>query len=301
MLISVIIPVFNGERFIATAIKSALQQEEVYEVIVVNDGSTDQTEEICNAIIKSNNKVKYFRLPINKGPSAARNIGLEKSKGRYISFLDADDYFLPKRFKKSIKVLETSPMIDGVYSIVKNQGFEKYDKNQPQAKILGIKDSIQPEDLFSYVVKDTHDFFSIISLVFRREVLNRIDWFDESLKYSEDIDFIYSLSSQYKLVSDQEQIPKIVRIVHDQNLTINPEINPATMRFPIVDKWYQKMINDGFNLSSNWSLMRRFLHVNYYRKDVHLGKLARIGLKLFIFLGEVITHPVLIYRLTFGK
>lgn len=95
ILISVIIPVYNGEKYISRAIDSLLNQSYKYiEIIVINDGSNDTTDEI----VKSYGKQVRYYYQENKGVSSARNLGIENAKGTHIGFLDADDYVLPNMY-----------------------------------------------------------------------------------------------------------------------------------------------------------------------------------------------------------
>ena len=297
MLISVIIPVYNGERFVEKAITSATMQPEVSEVIVVNDGSTDNTNLICKKISGEDPKVKYLELTSNEGPSVARNEGMSLAKGKYISFLDADDYFLKGRFGKSIYILESRPEVDGVYSIVKNMGIDKYGPEHTQSNILGIKKNIHPNRLFNYMVEDKNELFSIISLVFRRRILDTMGFFDTRFKYSEDLDYLYRMALKCRLVSDNETDPKIVRVVHGKNLTLNKQYDPATARFPLVEKWYEIMIKEGFDSRSNRFLLRRYLHLLAYNSGKLFPFPLRIWFKLYSFVLQFIKHPILLKRL----
>ncbi len=95
-----IIPAYNCDKFIDKAINSALKQPEVTEVILVNDGSTDNTLKIVETLQKTSKKIKIYhhKNEVNKGRSASRNLGIKNAKGNYIAFLDADDYYLNNRF-----------------------------------------------------------------------------------------------------------------------------------------------------------------------------------------------------------
>ncbi|HZZ88902.1 MAG TPA: glycosyltransferase family 2 protein [Caulobacteraceae bacterium] len=96
--VAVVIPVFNGEETIAKAVASALGQEEVAEVVVVNDGSTDQSEFAARSADDGTGRL-IIVSQANAGPSAAYNAGIERSRAELICRLDADDYFAPRRFK----------------------------------------------------------------------------------------------------------------------------------------------------------------------------------------------------------
>ena len=120
MDVSVIIPVYNADRFLEKAVNSALQQEETFEVILIEDNSPDNSFEICKQLERDNLKVRLFRHEggKNKGAGASRNLGLVKAKGEYICFLDADDFMLKNRFQKAKIILENNPDCDGVYDAV---------------------------------------------------------------------------------------------------------------------------------------------------------------------------------------
>ena len=91
-LISIIIPIYNSERFIDRCLYSVLNQSfSDFEVILVDDGSTDSSPVLCDAYALKDNRIKVFHRQ-NGGASAARNFGLSVASGRYISFVDSDDY-----------------------------------------------------------------------------------------------------------------------------------------------------------------------------------------------------------------
>ena len=91
-LISVIIPIYNSEKYIKKCIESIINQTyKNIEVILINDGSTDNSEEICNQYASEDGRIKVINTT-NKGVSASRNIGLKNATGDYISFIDCDDY-----------------------------------------------------------------------------------------------------------------------------------------------------------------------------------------------------------------
>ena len=123
--ISVIIPVFNAARFVEKAVESVLAQPETKEVLLVEDGSTDESLKICRQLADKYEAVKLFTHPgnANKGAGASRNLGITRASGDFIAFLDADDYFLPDRFRAERKIFEEQPETDGVYGAL---GFHYY-------------------------------------------------------------------------------------------------------------------------------------------------------------------------------
>ena len=115
--VSVVIPVFNGERFIKEAICSVLSQTyQGFEIIVVDDGSTDRTREIVLAI---GEKIVY-KYQSNSGPSGARNLGISSGSSEYVAFLDHDDRWYPDKLERQVPILDRSPKIGLVCGEVHN-------------------------------------------------------------------------------------------------------------------------------------------------------------------------------------
>ncbi|PIZ44424.1 hypothetical protein COY31_02670, partial [Candidatus Wolfebacteria bacterium CG_4_10_14_0_2_um_filter_39_18] len=126
--VSIIIPAYNAASFIGDSVRSALTQTYPNkEIVVVDDGSTDDTRAILEEYIKSG-QIKYFYQE-NKGPAAARNLGIKNSSGEFIAFLDADDVWLPEKLKKQIDLFK-NPKVGLVYSDMEFFGdkfpFKKY-------------------------------------------------------------------------------------------------------------------------------------------------------------------------------
>ena len=117
--ISVIIPVYNASAFLKKAVESAIQFEEVKEIILVEDGSTDHSLEVCEILENEFGAVKLFQHPDkgNHGAGATRNLGLEKATEDFIAFLDADDYYLPNRFDAEKELFKDSN-IEGVFNAI---------------------------------------------------------------------------------------------------------------------------------------------------------------------------------------
>jgi len=111
--VSVVIPTYNCARFLADAVDSVLAQTfKDHEVIIVDDGSTDETSQVIN---RYGTKVRYIRQR-NAGVSAARNLGISESTGRYISFLDSDDTWLPSKLDRQLDALQKQPGYRACYS-----------------------------------------------------------------------------------------------------------------------------------------------------------------------------------------
>lgn len=125
MMISIITPCYNAEVFLPLTINSVLNQTfQDWELLVVDDCSTDCSAKIVNEYVKKDRRIKYYKTSYPSGsPALPRNIGIENAKGDYISFLDADDLWLPDKLEKQKKILEQNKY-DFVYSF-----YEKIDDN----------------------------------------------------------------------------------------------------------------------------------------------------------------------------
>ncbi len=117
--ITIIIPAYNASAYLTDSVSSVIKQTFTsWELIIVNDGSTDNTKEIVGTFL-TDSRIKLIDQQ-NKGVSAARNAGITDATGKYMGFLDADDYLLPNALQRKYEVLSNNPMIDFVYSDVIN-------------------------------------------------------------------------------------------------------------------------------------------------------------------------------------
>ena len=113
-LVSIVLPTYNCAAFLPHSIGSILAQiYNSYEIIVVDDGSTDNTKEVLYPFMQ---RIKYILLEQNKGLPTARNIGILSAHGKYIAFIDADDLWLPEKLQTDIEYFETHPEVSMVYS-----------------------------------------------------------------------------------------------------------------------------------------------------------------------------------------
>jgi glycosyltransferase involved in cell wall biosynthesis len=106
-LVSIIMPLYNGKLHIREAINSVLAQSYAqWELLIINDCSTDESEEIVFEYCKTFQNIQLLKTEVNSGPAAARNIGIKIAKGKYISFLDSDDIWVKDKLQKQIEFIE---------------------------------------------------------------------------------------------------------------------------------------------------------------------------------------------------
>jgi len=121
-MISIVIPVYNCEKYLPTCIKSVIEQSyQDYEVILINDGSTDDSGRLCDSYVATDSRLKVVHTA-NRGPSAARNTGIDKCKGETIFFLDSDDFLEENTFERLILAYEqtNAELVIGNFSKISN-------------------------------------------------------------------------------------------------------------------------------------------------------------------------------------
>jgi glycosyltransferase involved in cell wall biosynthesis len=106
-MVSIITPAYNSEKYIAETILSVLAQSyQNWEMIIVDDSSTDKTAEIISSFKEKDSRIKYIYNSTNKGSAYSRNVALQKAKGKWIAFLDSDDLWHPKKLEKQIEFMK---------------------------------------------------------------------------------------------------------------------------------------------------------------------------------------------------
>jgi len=129
-LVSIITPMYNSENFVEEAILSVIKQSYTnWEMLIIDDGSDDSSIEIVEKYLGRYNRIKLIKNTFNKGASLTRNIGIEKSSGRYIAFLDSDDVWLPMKLEEQIKFMNEEKVALSFSSYEKVDEFGNHIKN----------------------------------------------------------------------------------------------------------------------------------------------------------------------------
>lgn len=227
MTISVIIPVYNAERFLKKAVESALQFESVREVILVEDGSPDNALALCCQLEQEYNRVKVHRHPNgeNRGAGASRNLGLKKAKQAYIAFLDADDFYLPNRFDMDKQVFAQHADADGCYNAIgvhynSKKAQKEFDKTFGKIKLTTVRENLAPIELFPKLIgmHKNIGYFHLDGLTLKKRALAKIDgWFNEDLRLHQDTDFIFRAAYYNNLYPSSITQPVSLRGVHEVN------------------------------------------------------------------------------------
>lgn len=205
--VSVVIPTYNQARFVVEAIESVLNQTfQDLKIIVVDDGSTDDTKE---ALKKFGSKICYIYQE-NQGDAAARNTGIRAAKGEFIAFLDHDDLWLPDKLSIQMDAFSKNKEIGLVYTdyVVFGQGREpsKSDKVRYSGWVFN--------QLFKHI------FILSSGVVYKKECFNNCGLFDETFSVSSDYDMWLRISAEYKFLFIDR--PLFKRRMHSANLSSMP-------------------------------------------------------------------------------
>lgn len=188
-IVSIILPVYNAEQYIAECVDSVIKQSySNWELIIIDDGSTDNTEKEINSFLQEDSRIKYYRIQ-NSGVSNARNYGLDKTSGKWIFFLDADDYLDENCLQKSISVSTTynaDIVVMSHYELDDLKNKCKKNNKFEQTELLN-KDEIMQNFLMTNKIG-----WEIWGKLFRRDLLKKL-YFNKSLRIGEDAVFLVSV------------------------------------------------------------------------------------------------------------
>lgn len=189
--ISVVIPVYNGEKTIRETIESVLNQTFTdFELIVINDGSTDSTLDILHSI--QDPRLKVFSYP-NAGSNPSRNRGFNKSCGDYISFIDADDLWTADKLEEQYKALQENPHAAVAYSW--SDCIDESSKFIRRGGHINAEGNVYAKLLISDILENGSN------PLIRRQALTDIGGFDESLLAAQDWDLYLRLAAKYDFVT----------------------------------------------------------------------------------------------------
>jgi glycosyltransferase involved in cell wall biosynthesis len=236
--VSIIIPAYNAMKYLPETLNSVWQQTFCdYEILIVNDGSSDniedwvaQVSQIQNLQIQNSRSLKLISQP-NQGQSSARNRGIESAQGEYIVFLDADDLWEPSKLEKEVYYLDNNPNIGLVYSwtaIIDING-----------KLTGrVMKPSWDGNIFSQLL--LRNIIDNSSVMVRRNCFDEVGLFDNSLRFNEDWEMWIRIASRYEFASTKEIL--VYYRHHPGNSSNN---------WYMMQEGYQTVIDKAYNLASS--------------------------------------------------
>lgn len=192
--VSIILPTYNRAHFLSRSIESVLRQSFIdFELIVINDGSTDESSLILEKY--TDPRIRVFHIEENKGAGYSRNIGLMNARGSFISFQDSDDEWFPEKLEMQVEKLESSDSFVGVVYSDMVWVNRKGETKLMEAPVL------KPYRICSPHKSDYQTFrIGIQSVLLKKECVNRVGYFDETLPRFIDLDFLTRLLLNFEFI-----------------------------------------------------------------------------------------------------
>ena len=262
--ISVVIPLYNKERAIINTLQSVLAQTYTdYEIIIVDDGSTDNS---LNVVRKRISELENERIRVihkeNGGVSSARNCGIKEAKGDYIALLDGDDLWEPTFLEEQVKLIHDFPDA-GMWGV--NTAFIKYGKcwKWQQGMGDGFRGYVE-----NYFGTSHNDLFCSSSVVIRKEGFEKVGYFDERISSSEDLDMWYRIILKYPVVFYDN-----VLVYYNQDAE-NRVAYDTKVRFPLTKdiKYYFDKFNEEFDSNPVFShYMNSYVAASLLQEGYYFG------------------------------
>ncbi len=238
--VSVIIPVFNAEKYLRNAVESAVVLEEVGEVILIEDKSPDNALQLCNQLAKEFDKVRLLTHPNgeNRGAGESRNLGIRKSTLPYVAFLDADDWYLPNRFTRCKEVFQNNNKTDGVYEAT---GYYYEETQQLDlSKLTTVKSFVDPGNLLVTLLKADTGRFHTNAITLKKTIFKKAGMFDPVLRLHQDTHLWLRLAHIGRLVPGEINRAVAVRRVHVENRIRHFDRASRNLLFVRTYEWFRK-------------------------------------------------------------
>ena len=257
--VTVVMPVYNAAKYLEEALLSAVHLPEVGEIVLIEDGSKDNSLAICEELSRIYEKVSLYvhENNQNKGASESRNLGILKAKHEYIAFLDADDIYKDNRFEKEQNIFLSNPKVDGVYSAV---GYI----NEPDGKVFTLKRVVEPHKLFHYLLRGTFGHFHTNGITVKRDVFKEIGYFNPKLILHQDSEMWLKMAFKSTLVGGELKVPVALIRRHEGNRIWMGQNN--TTRLLVYQSFYNWVINKNISVFNLLILARK---ISVFQSKVH--------------------------------
>ena len=263
-LISIVIPIYNAEKYLEECLNSIKNQtDKNFEVIMVNDGSKDDSETICMNFLRSDSRFRYLKKE-NGGVSSARNVGLDNVEGDYITFIDADDWVDENYLDLLITTVEKnhSDIVVSSYKQFNNIDVFYLRAYSLQEKYLLNFERMNRDDfltIFPKLMSTNVCFNNAVAKLFRKELVNDLR-FDTSIKYGEDLDFYFRLYLNVDSISYVDE-PTYVYRMHGDSTTSNFNQEHAEQELSIFKQMHEKIQEIGLPSIHYFNKLKKLLEL----------------------------------------
>ena len=262
-LFSVIIPAYNHEKYISDCVQSVLNQTcQDFELIIINDGSSDKTGEIVESF--SDERIKYFYQENHDAPYTI-NRGMREAKGEYIAILNSDDIFECNKLAESLVVLSEGCEFTFGKLVVIDENNKPFNGEEPRVKWINDKlNNFEQGNLLKWLLCNINFLVTTSNFVFKKSILDEVGFFHEKLHYSHDFDFLLRAIMAQKSI---KFIPKVLSKyrMHSDNTILKGraeailEASYAITKLIDNHQFPSDTINDGFYKVSEFSNTISFL------------------------------------------
>lgn len=300
MKISVIIPVYKAEKYIRKAVESALEQEETGEALLVEDKSPDNSLQICRQLATEFDTVRLLQHPDKKnhGAGASRNLGIKNARYDYIAFLDADDYYLPGRFKRAKEIFENNTHANGVYEAVGIHFYSGEGKKKWRARggsdLTTIRHQVEAENLFEGLLIKGNNIH-LNGLTLRKEIFTYSGYFLEELRLHQDTAMLFQLSVFATMVPGDLVSEVAKRGIHDEN-RITSNFDKIHNKYLFWKNLFMWAYGNKIDKSRLQILYKLYLYASYRVARNKNSQLSRLFFLGKTFSSAFISHPVLFFH-----
>ena len=224
--VSVITPVYNAAEFVTRAVESALAQPETGEVLLIEDGSPDDSLAVCRQLAAKYEKVRLLQHPGggNRGAGASRNLGMKNAHHEYIAFVDADNFYLPERFQVTKETFKQNPDCEGVYEAIgiyveNDKALERWVKSKRQSvdTLVTLNTIIDPSQLGPTLIVGKCGSLTLDGLVLKKYVIEKSGLMNPELHLHQDTDFLIKSALIARLYPGSLDAPVAMEGVHEHN------------------------------------------------------------------------------------
>ena len=265
-LISIIVPIYNADCYLRQCLDCIINQSyKNFEVLLINDGSVDDSAIICKEYVETDSRIHYFEKE-NGGVSSARNLGLKNVKGNYITFVDSDDWVE----ENYLEVLYNALKENEVDVAISSHNYFNMDDNlyylpsysEEQIHTLNIGKISRNEflELFPKLSSLNHDFNCAVSKLFKADLVKNL-LFDEYVNYGEDLDFFFNLYLKVSSIYYVNQ-PTYIYRQHQRSASNNCLESHAISEIRIYEKILKKIMEIGI---PNHNYIEKFKTILYFR------------------------------------
>lgn len=251
-LVSIIIPTHNREHLIGETLDSVLAQTFLnWECIVVDDGSNDNTREFVLSYCKKEPRIKFYHRPASSknGASACRNFGLEKSKGRFVQFLDSDDIISKEKLEAQVEMLEVNPLIS-----LATCKWGRFKQDLNDAEIYQDFQSYNHFDNPLHLIDSLANslgFFPIHAYLIRKSIIAKAGYWNEYLSLNDDAEFMLRVISNSDRIFFVSKAVALYRLPEENNLSSYTD---------------ESKVIDAIN---SWKLIEAYLRIRFKKEEFY--------------------------------